>query len=123
MAQQENQMDKSDAKLPVYLDLETKGGVLFFGLVLFVLPLVGYSVVTSMFHVDELEAGKWIGGGFAAVLCVGWASTLLVRVVNKDMTYAKQLKDYENAVLKKRLEELDEDEQQALLEDMERDKS
>jgi hypothetical protein len=34
------------------------------------------------------------------------------------MTYAKQLKDYENAVLAKRLEELDEDEQQALLEDV-----
>ena len=34
---------------------------------------------------------------------------------------AKQLKDYENAVIAKRLEELDEDEVQALVEDIERD--
>jgi len=34
---------------------------------------------------------------------------------------AKQLKDYENQVIAKRLEELDEDEIQALVEDIERD--
>lgn len=34
---------------------------------------------------------------------------------------AKQLKDYENAVIAKRLEELDEDEIQALVEEIERD--
>lgn len=37
------------------------------------------------------------------------------------MFQAKQLKDYENAVIAKRLEELDEDEVQALVEDIERD--
>ena len=37
------------------------------------------------------------------------------------MEQAKQLKDYENAVIAKRLEELDEDEIQALVEDIERD--
>ena len=45
----------------------------------------------------------------------------ILRVATKDMTYAKQLKDYENAVIAKRLEELDEDEIQALVEDIERD--
>jgi hypothetical protein len=34
---------------------------------------------------------------------------------------AKQLKDYENAVIAKRMEELDEDELQALVEEVERD--
>ncbi len=34
---------------------------------------------------------------------------------------AKQLKDYENAVIAKRLEELDDDEIQALVEEIERD--
>ena len=34
---------------------------------------------------------------------------------------AKQLRDYENAVIAKRLEELDEDELQALVEEVERD--
>lgn len=35
------------------------------------------------------------------------------------MTYAKQLRDYENAVLQKRLEELADDEINALLEEIE----
>jgi Protein of unknown function (DUF3007) len=37
------------------------------------------------------------------------------------ISQAKQLKDYENAVIAKRLEELDEDELQALVEEVERD--
>ena len=37
------------------------------------------------------------------------------------MHQAKQLKDYENAVIAKRLEELDEDEVQALQEEITRD--
>lgn len=35
-----------------------------------------------------------------------WTTTYVFRVANKDMTYVKQLKDYEDAVLRKRLEEL-----------------
>ena len=37
----------------------------------------------------------------------------------KDMTYARQLRDYENAVLQKRLDELADDEIQALMEEIE----
>lgn len=48
-----------------------------------------------------------------------WASTYVFRVANKDMTYAKQLRDYENAVLQKRLEELADDEISALMEEIE----
>lgn len=48
-----------------------------------------------------------------------WASTYVFRVANKDMTYAKQLRDYENAVLQKRLEELADDEINALMEEIE----
>ena len=40
---------------------------------------------------------------------------------NSPIGKAKQLKDYENAVIAKRLEELDDDEVQALVEDIERD--
>ncbi|KAL7539718.1 hypothetical protein ACHAWF_006486 [Thalassiosira exigua] len=36
------------------------------------------------------------------------------------MTYTKQLKDYEDAVIAKRLEELYEDDAQALVEEIER---
>ena len=112
---------KEDSKLPMLLDPGTKGGALFLSLVLFVVPLIGYQIVTSVFGVDGLEAGKWIGVGFTLFTTVLWVSTYIFRVATKDMTYAKQLKDYENAVIAKRLEELDDDEVQALVEDIERD--
>ncbi|VEU39294.1 unnamed protein product [Pseudo-nitzschia multistriata] len=107
--------------LPFWLDPGTRGGAVFLSLVLFIIPLVGYSVATNMFGVDEVDAGKYIGVGFTAVATLLWVSTYIFRVATKDMTYAKQLKDYENAVIQKRLEELDEDEIQALQEEIERD--
>ena len=42
-------------------------------------------------------------------------SSYVFRVANKDMTYAQQLKDYENAVIQKRFEELSGDEVDALM--------
>jgi len=90
-------------------------------LVLFVVPILVYQLVTVVFGVDGIDAGKWIGVGFTFFTTVLWVCTYIFRVATKDMTYAKQLKDYENAVIAKRLEELDEDEIQALVEDIERD--
>ena len=54
---------------------------------------------------DSLEAGVWsqlllVGG------LVGWLLTYLFRVGTKKMTYNQQVKDYEEAVLQKRLEEM-----------------
>lgn len=112
---------QSPSSLPMLLDPGTKGGALFLSLVLFLLPFVGYNVATGVFGIDENEAGRWIGVGFTVVTSLAWALTYVFRVATKDMTYAKQLKDYENAVIAKRLEELDEDEIQALVEDIERD--
>jgi len=108
-------------KLPMLLDPGTKGGALFLSLVLFIIPFIVYNVATLGFGVDEVEAGRDIGVGFTVITSLAWASTYIFRVATKDMTYAKQLKDYENAVIAKRLEELDEDEVQALVEDIERD--
>mmetsp|Transcript_25134 Transcript_25134/g.45497 ORF Transcript_25134/g.45497 Transcript_25134/m.45497 type:complete len:194 (-) Transcript_25134:2264-2845(-) len=112
---------KPETKLPMLLDVGTKGGALFLSLVLFLVPIIFYQVITLGFGVDGIEAGKWIGVGFTVVTCILWAGSYVFRVATKDMTYAKQLKDYENAVIAKRLEELDEDEVQALVEDIERD--
>jgi len=115
----DNKATKS--KIPMLLDPGTKGGALFISLLLFLAPVLGYEVVTIGFGIDGIEAGKWIGVGFTFFVCVAWVGSYVFRVATKDMTYAKQLKDYENAVIAKRLEELDEDEVQALIEDIERD--
>ncbi|NES80199.1 MAG: DUF3007 family protein [Moorea sp. SIO2B7] len=54
---------------------------------------------------DSLQAGIWsqvllVGGLF------GWLSTYLFRVGTKNMSYNQQLKDYQEAVLQKRLDEM-----------------
>ena len=68
---------------------------------------------------EPTKVGGYVGAIFVLLSNVLWASTYIFRVANKDMTYAKQLRDYENAVLQKRLEELDDDEIDALLEEIE----
>ena len=116
---EQNESQKSN--LPVFLDPGTKGGAVVLSLILFVIPIVIDQVATGVFGVDEIEAGRDIGVGFSVVTMLLWGSTYIFRVATKDMTYAKQLKDYEDAVIAKRLEELDEDEVQALVEDIERE--
>ena len=54
---------------------------------------------------DSINAGIWsqvflVGG------LIGWLLTYLFRALTQNMTYSQQLKDYEAAVLQKRLEEL-----------------
>ena len=121
LAMADSSDDSKKSNLPMLLDPGTKGGALFLSLVLFILPIIFYQFVTNVFGYDPLDAGRFIGVGFTVVTTVLWVSTYIFRVATKDMTYAKQLKDYENAVIAKRLEELDDDEIQALVEDIERD--
>lgn len=54
---------------------------------------------------DSAGAGIWSQAILVGGL-VGWVLTYLGRVLTKNMTYRKQLQDYEEAVLQKRLEEL-----------------
>ena len=118
-------MTTSDEKssLPVFLDPGTKGGVVVLSIVLFVIPIIAYNVATGpLFGLDEIEVGRDIGVGFSVLTMLLWGSTYIFRVATKDMTYARQLKDYEDAVIAKRLEELDDDEVQALVEDIERER-
>ena len=69
--------------------------------------------------IEDTKVGAYVGAIFVLLTNLLWASTYVFRVANKDMTYAKQLKDYENAVLQKRLEELADDEINALMEEIE----
>jgi Protein of unknown function (DUF3007) len=83
------------------------------GLAFLVLQAVG---------LDNLEAGIWsqlllIGG------LVGWLLSYLFRAGTKNMTYNQQLKDYEEAVLQKRLEELTPEELAQLQAEVEQEKN
>ena len=79
--------EEKKSNLPFWLDIGTKGGAVFYSLVLFIVPLIGYNIVTGIFGFDELEAGKWIGVGFTAIATFAWVSTYIFRVATKDMTY------------------------------------
>lgn len=54
---------------------------------------------------DSQSAGIW-SQAVLVVGLMGWLLTYLFRVGTKNMTYNQQLKDYEDAVLEKRLEEM-----------------
>ncbi|KAI3454948.1 hypothetical protein Pfo_011611 [Paulownia fortunei] len=72
--------------------------------------------------VDPLQAGNVVQLVLVLGLTVGWISTYIFRVSNKEMTYAQQLRDYEDKVMQKRLESLTEAEIEALLEQVEEEK-
>ncbi|CAK7349563.1 unnamed protein product [Dovyalis caffra] len=71
---------------------------------------------------DPLQAGNVVQLVLVLGLTVGWISTYIFRVSNKEMTYAQQLRDYEDKVMEKRLEGLSEAELEALLEQVEEEK-
>jgi hypothetical protein len=54
---------------------------------------------------DEVKAGIWSQALLVGGL-LGWVLTYLFRVGTHKMTYNQQLKEYEDAVLQKRLEEM-----------------
>ncbi|XP_057473513.1 uncharacterized protein LOC130761934 isoform X1 [Actinidia eriantha] len=83
---------------------------------------IGLKSGLEFFGVDPLQAGNAVQLIFVLGLTIGWISTYIFRVANKDMTYAQQLRDYESKVMEKRLEGLTEAELEALLEQVEEEK-
>jgi membrane protein implicated in regulation of membrane protease activity len=71
---------------------------------------------------DDLNAGIWSQVILVAGL-VGWVLTYVFRALTKNMTYNQQLKDYEEAVLQKRLEEMSPEELAKLQAEVEAEKS
>jgi len=70
---------------------------------------------------DDVSAGIWsqvllVGG------VLGWTLSYLWRVSNANMTYHQQIKDYEEAVLQKRLEEMTPEELEKLQAEIEAEK-
>lgn len=71
---------------------------------IFIAGGVAYGILQAA-GLDNFQAGIWsqvllVGG------LIGWLLTYLFRVGTKNMTYNQQLKDYEEAVMRKRLEEM-----------------
>ncbi|GJR48875.1 inactive receptor-like protein kinase [Tanacetum coccineum] len=83
---------------------------------------IGLKSGLEYYGVDPLQAGNVVQLVLVLGLTVGWISTYLFRVSNKEMTYAQQLRDYETKVMEKRLEGLSEAELEALLEQVEEEK-
>ena len=89
---------------------------------------LGVSVVAGLIYLafqilglDGIDAGIWTQA-LLVVGLVGWSLTYLVRVGSKKMTYNQQIKDYEEAVMLKRLEEMPPEELAQLQQEVEREK-
>ncbi|WOL17113.1 hypothetical protein Cni_G25902 [Canna indica] len=100
----------------------TRKDVLLIGLGV-TLAGVGLKSGLEFVGVDSLQAGNVVQLFIVLGLTIGWVSTYMFRVANKDMTYAQQLRDYEKKVMEKRLEGLTEAELEALLEQVEEEKT
>lgn len=105
---------------PFGIRLRTNGDVLKFGVTAIALGY-GMKAVIQAAGVPDLAAGQWTTGILSVVTLLAWISSYVFRVGTKSMTYAQQLKDYEDAVLEKRYNELTEEELQALSEELEED--
>ncbi|MGL5795274.1 MAG: DUF3007 family protein [Waterburya sp.] len=75
----------------------------------------------QLFGLDGIQAGIWTQA-LLVIGLIGWSLTYLFRVGTKNMTYNQQLKDYEEAVMQKRLEEMSPEELAQLQQEIEQDK-
>lgn len=75
----------------------------------------------QLFGINGIDAGIWTQA-LLVVGLVGWSLTYLFRVGTKNMAYNQQLKDYEEAVMKKRLEEMSPEELAQLQQEVEQQK-
>lgn len=78
-------------------------------------------LVLKLAGLDGLSAGIWSQVIFLGGL-LAWVITYLTRVLTKNMTYNQQLEEYEEAVLRKRLEEMSPEELAKLQAEVEQEK-
>ncbi|MFB2919639.1 MULTISPECIES: DUF3007 family protein [Aerosakkonema] len=94
--------------------------VIVIGLGIFAAGGIAY-LVLQVAGLDSQQAGIW-SQAFLVVGIIVWLLTYIFRVSSKQMTYNQQLKDYEEAVLNKRLEELTPEELAKIATEIEQEK-
>lgn len=92
----------------------TRKDVLLIGAGVFALGYAMYYGLQAA-GVEQGMAGNYVQLIIFCALCFGWVGSYLWRVASKNMSYAKQLEQYEEAVMAKRLEEMPEAERARLL--------
>ncbi len=78
--------------------------VILIGIGVFAIGGAGY-LGLKWAGLNNIDAGIWSQVVLVGII-LAWLSSYVLRVATKKMTYTQQLKDYEEAVLQKRLEEL-----------------
>lgn len=117
--------ERSEAESPVQYATQfgyNRKDVLIVGVGLLVLGYAAYYGLQSA-GIEAGQAGNFVQLGVFVILSFGWTASYLFRVINKDMTYSKQLKQYEEAVMQKRLEEMPETERSRLYEEVEAERA
>jgi hypothetical protein len=94
--------------------------VVTIGLVLFLAGGLAYGLL-QILGFDSLTAGVWSQAILVTGL-IGWLLTYLLRALTQTMTYNQQVKDYQEAVLQKRFEELTPEELAQLQAEIEQEK-
>ena len=77
-----------------------------------------YYGLQALGGMDATRAGNAVQLTFVLGLTLAWVGSYVMRVFNKDMTYVKQLKDYEDAVMQKRLVEMPASELEKMMSDL-----
>jgi len=80
-----------------------------------------FYLVFQSIGLDNLSAGVWSQSLLVLGLLI-WVCTYLLRVANKKMTYNEQRRQYEEAVLQKRLDEMTPEELEKLQAEIEAEK-
>eukprot|EP00475_Leptophrys_vorax_P028125 TRINITY_DN40514_c0_g1_i1.p1 TRINITY_DN40514_c0_g1~~TRINITY_DN40514_c0_g1_i1.p1 ORF type:complete len:234 (-),score=0.73 TRINITY_DN40514_c0_g1_i1:311-934(-) len=114
----EAENDKSEGKIPFGY---TRKDVLLIGAGI---TGVGFALKYGLeaAGLDSFQSGAVVQLVVVLGLCLAWAGSYVWRVGNKEMTYVQQLKDYEDAVIQKRLEGMPEAELEAMLAEIEEEK-
>mmetsp|Transcript_33113 Transcript_33113/g.130200 ORF Transcript_33113/g.130200 Transcript_33113/m.130200 type:complete len:151 (-) Transcript_33113:2475-2927(-) len=79
----------------------TNRDVLILSVVLIGVPLLANEGLKQL-GVPDQTAGLWVTAVVMVLLIIAWTGSYLFRVGTKNMTYAQQLRDYEDGVLQAR---------------------